>query len=387
MLALFIRSLGLHFGWFFRSFWPGSHKDAPIGVLRILFLLLIYPGICSVQLIHWLGFLMDEILFPHYKKVEIKAPLFISGIPRSGTTFVHRTLVQNSTGFTCFKMWEAILAPSITERKCIRAIARIDKVLGGFARTRLFALLRKGTAALDDIHEVSLTSPEEDYLTLLPFGGCFIMAFAFPFSVDLRSLGQLETLNDETRERLLQGYHRCLQKHLFCAGENARLLSKNAAFSSWLPSLRLTYPDAKFIICIREPARALSSQLSSLAGARKVFGTDPDGRFSSSLMLDTFASNYRSLAQFINDTRYDGSTAVIEQSDLRKQPGALIAKAVEQLKLESNCDLERLHALLPSSPSAHKHQLTDYSVDSERMKVCIEPSYREILRSEPRISI
>ncbi|MFT4901153.1 MAG: hypothetical protein ACI81V_000420 [Lentimonas sp.] len=58
-------------------------------------LLLAYPLFLGLQLIHWLGFLIDELCYPHYRRIEVKAPLFIAGIPRSGTSFVHRTLASD----------------------------------------------------------------------------------------------------------------------------------------------------------------------------------------------------------------------------------------------------------------------------------------------------
>jgi hypothetical protein len=36
--------------------------------------------------------LVDEVLYRGYRKVEVEAPVFIAGQPRSGTTFLHRTM-------------------------------------------------------------------------------------------------------------------------------------------------------------------------------------------------------------------------------------------------------------------------------------------------------
>lgn len=388
MIAQFIRSAGRYLGWFLCSIWPGAHPGAPIHFLRLVFLLFLFPAIVAVQLFHWAGFLIDEVLFGHYRAVQIKAPIFISGIPRSGTTFVHRTIAENSRGFTYFKTWEAILAPSITERKCLRLAARIDAALGGYLLKLIQTTLSKFTGELDDIHEVKLASPEEDYLALLPVGGCFLLVFAFPFSSYLRSLGKLDKMPMARREQLLKDYHRCLQKHLYYSDPDKRLLTKNAAFSTWLPFLQKKYPDASFIVCVRDPERALSSQLSSLEGARRAFGTDPDGEHTSALMLDTFEHSYRSLKDFLQEAQALGgnSIVILEQTDLRINAGTLIANAAEHLGFGASCDLRYLRSLNPSKPSSHKHQISNFPIDSERMKVCIDPCYQEILAAKQRIS-
>ncbi|MGB0184984.1 MAG: sulfotransferase, partial [Opitutales bacterium] len=85
--------------WWLRALRPGANPSAPLTWRRILFLLLA-PLLLAVQVFHWLGLFLDELLFPNYRKVKIEAPVFITGIPRSGTTFVHRTLAHDSMQFT-----------------------------------------------------------------------------------------------------------------------------------------------------------------------------------------------------------------------------------------------------------------------------------------------
>lgn len=69
-----------------------------------------------IQLMHWIGFFLDDIFFSGYRNVEVKEPLFIVGVPRSGTTFLHRVLANDTEQFTTFTLWELLFAPSVTER-------------------------------------------------------------------------------------------------------------------------------------------------------------------------------------------------------------------------------------------------------------------------------
>ncbi|MDA1069044.1 MAG: sulfotransferase [Verrucomicrobia bacterium] len=385
MLRTFIRSVWLHLSWFIHSLWPGSHPGASPGVGRLLFLFILFPLFLSLQLIHWICFFLDEVFFHSYRKVEIKAPVFITGIPRSGTTFVQRTLQDKLSGFTCFSTWEVILAPSIFQRKCMRLLARIDRILGGFGRKGLNAVVNKLSGNLRDVHEVGLSDPEEDYLALLPAGGCFILLFAFPFSQQLKQIGMLDLLNGREREGILQFYHRCLQKHLYCAPKNSRLLSKNAAFGSWIPELKSRYPDSSCVLCIREPSSAISSQLSSLEGARSLFGSDRTGEYSAKLILEVFTHNYLKLDAFTK--KVETEVVILDQSDLRKDPGKLLAKLVDRLQLGTSEEIGRLRTLEVGKSSRHKHELKDHPIEIKVIKVCIEPSYQEMLRANQRLDL
>ena len=385
MFALFTKSLCLHLTWWLQSLWPNKHDGAPLGLKRLLFLLLGYPLFVGSQLVHWLGFLVDELLFRSYRSVEIKAPLFISGIPRSGTTFVHRMLAQNAEQFTTVSTWEAALAPSITERKLLRALGALDKALGGVGRKAINRLIASGAGDFNDIHEVGLDIPEEDYLWLLPTGSCFILLFAFPFAPWLKQVGMLYNADDTTQQRLLDYYERCIQKQLFCSPKGTRFLSKNAAFASWSGALRKRFPDAQFVLCVREPQSALSSQLSSLKSARALFATDPDGSATQQVLSNIFASNYQYLNEQVANAERS-QIALIDQADLKADSAGVIQQTLSALSLPLSDTLaESLNALGGPHQSAHQHQASAQQSENNEIDVCLRTAYDAILQSRCRI--
>lgn len=379
-MRLFLKSLRRHFSWWLASFWPGRHDGAPLSGRRWLFLLLGYPAFFALQLLHWLGFLCDECFFAAYRKVAVKAPVFIIGIPRSGTTFLHRSLAEDREQFTSVSTWEALLAPSITERKLLGWLQGLDRFVGRPLHRLIKNGLRAASGGLDHIHEVGLSAPEEDYLCLLPAGACFILLLAFPFSPPLRRLGRLDAMPPVAQKRLLDFYKRILQRHLYCH-PGKRLLSKNAAFASWARALQIAFPDAKFLVCIREPAAALSSQLSSLAPARSLFASDPAGTTTIQIFTELYAHGYQSLARFIDSTEVS-QAALIEQADMKTAPVEIIARALKQLNLEAAPDLQ---ALKPAAPSAHRHAPGDFSLDFEAIQHSMHPHYETMLQSPNRI--
>ncbi|MEX0323606.1 MAG: sulfotransferase [Puniceicoccaceae bacterium] len=353
MTRAFWLSIRLHLTWLAEALGKRGRQLAPLTLRRILILLIFVPAGLLLQLVHWIGFLLDELFFRDYHEVEIKEPLIITGIPRSGTTFIHRTLSRDSGQFTTFRTWEAILAPSITERKVLQAISLCDEQVGRPLHRFLDYLTEKLTGGFADIHEVGLKAPEEDYLTLLPVGGCFIMVLAFPASRSIWQLGRFHEIPDEHRATLVSFYQACLKKHLYCAGPGKRLLSKNAAFGSWLTELRQTFPDARYIFCIRAPSKALSSQLSSLRSGLEFFGTMPAADVVSLELQTVFAHVYRILLDETHSFLID-RLAIIDQSQLKEETSALLESSLRQLCIPISDELKTI--LIEAGEESQKHK-------------------------------
>ena len=379
MAMICLRSLGLHLVWFLRSFCPGCHPDAPLTGRRLRFLL-VFPLFVALQIVHWLGFLADELFFSGYRRVRVRRPVFITGIPRSGTTFIHRILAADTERYATVAAWEALLAPSITERKLLLGLKSADRRIGRPLARAVHHCLRRSTGNFDAVHETRPSSPEEDYLFLLPAGGCFLLALAFPFSRRLWQTARLDEASPRRRAALLGFYHRCLQKHLYHHGPTRILLSKNAAFASWAPFLRQLYPDAVFLLCVREPRAALSSQLSSLAPAREGFGTDPEGRVTASRFTDLFAHQYATLGAFAENNTV--TSVVIHQEDLARDPAGFLRAALRQVGIRITPPLENAITALGDNPhrSAHRHDPGEAPLDEARIRNCLEPAYKHILR-------
>lgn len=383
MLGLFLRSLRDHCCWWVASLWPGRHSGAPLSLTRFFFLLIGYPLFLAFQFVHWLGFFCDALLFRCYKEINISEPIFILGIPRSGTTFLHRTLATDTETFTSPTTWEVLLAPSITERKFIHLLAAVDRAIGAPLRKLIDWVLRKTAGNLDAIHRVGLNAPEEDYLCLLPIGKCFILLLAFPFAPRLKALGDFASLDVSEQASILNFYKSVLQRQLYGRADK-KILSKNAAFSTWGAALKRTFPSAKYLICVREPETAMSSQLSSIEAARRLFGTDPEGTATARLIGDCFESGYREIAHFLEQCD-ENEVALLAQTDLRQDPSGTITSALQQLDLDPGEALRaQLRSLRPASQSGHSHHPDNFPINQSKIHDCMVPDYEAILRSPNR---
>jgi hypothetical protein len=252
---------------------PGQ-VTGPRTLRRLLLLALFLPVFLLTQTIHWLCLALDEVFFPAYRKVQVREPLFVVGLPRSGTSFLQRVLAQDGNRFTTTRLWELLFAPSIIQRKILLALGTLDRRLGS-PLGRLFRQAEKGGFRwMEIIHEVSLTDPEEDYFLLLPAFACFLLVVPFPYQDALWELARFDLLPPAKRKPLMAFYHRAAQRHLYVAGPGMRLLSKNPSFTPLIRSLADTFPDARFLCCIRDPAQVVPSLLSSIRSGADLFGYD-----------------------------------------------------------------------------------------------------------------
>jgi hypothetical protein len=262
---------------FRRSFFPAADSAyRRFSLQRLVVMLLFWPVFLGLLLINRLCLWLDTLLFPAFADLEIHQPVFVVGIPRSGTTFLHRLLAGDRQRFTTTALWELIFAPSILQRRFWLYFAALDRKLGAPCAGALHLLERKLLGGLDGVHKTGLLDPEEDYLALAPYLGCFLLILPFGDSAFWR-LARLD--NDACaadRKRLTCIYRSLIQRHLYVHGGDRTFLSKNPSFTPWLHSLAEEFPDARFVACVRTPHEAVPSQISSILIGARLFSGKPD---------------------------------------------------------------------------------------------------------------
>ncbi len=337
------------------------------------------PLLISFQLFHWLGFFLDEILFFSYRQIRVKQPLFIISIPRSGTTFLHRILAHDPN-FTTFTTWEAVLAPSITERKFWLFIVKLNDKLGNpLARLSSF-IGKKVGSAFDDIHAIRLDAAEEDYLTLFPVLSCFILILPFPRVDMFWQVGRFNEIEEEEKRLLLSFYEKMLQKHLFFHGQDKIILSKNAAFPAWIPDLSSYFEGSRFICPIRPIGEALKSQLSSISAPIKFCGHERLGPFYRDRFVDLFL-HYATTMEDIVPKLSKERVLLVPMLDLQKKLLPTVEKIYRHFRLD-DARMSRQYLLEQDEKSrqyrsAHKYQLSIFRLDENKVSRLFEEALKK----------
>ncbi len=326
-----LTSYRIFFRLFWRTFFQSRHTQARLTVRRFFMMAGFFPLLFVVQTIHWIGFILDEVLFRGYKTIEIRSPLFIVGVPRSGTTFLHRELARDTQRFTTLTLWELILAPSISERKFWLGLGRLDQFLGSpFARLIKW-LERRAFGSLDNIHRISLSEPEEDYFALVPIYACFILILPFPFPDEL---GYLAFFDDQAsagdKSRIMRFYKSCLQRHLYVRGTGKTVLSKNVSFSPMIQALDRTFPDCRIIGTVRHPINAVPSHISSMMAGAKIFDNDISGHEFRDHMIGVQRYAYTRIMKVLPELP-ENRQVIVRMEDLQAGLAAVVQTIYERL--------------------------------------------------------
>jgi hypothetical protein len=191
---------------------------------------------------------------PEILDVPVARPLIITGLPRSGTTLLHRLMSEDPSGRTML-FWEALEpspSPASATYKTDPRIAR--------ARASM-ELLYHLSPRLATAHEFDAESPEEDN-----------NLFAHEFAAGI--LGFMFDVPDYTRwlnaQDLVPGY-RSMKRQLQLLSWKYRgdhWILKAPAHLFGLDALLEVFPDASIVVTHRDPVQVLPSLCSLAAGFR-----------------------------------------------------------------------------------------------------------------------
>ncbi len=354
-------------------------SNQPLTLRQAGVFLIFIPLLLAIQLIHWFAFLLDEIFFRDYRRVNISKPVFIISIPRSGTTFLHRTMTADNR-FTTTQTWECLLAPSITERKVYLFMGKLDTKTGAVVSGFFKDISKRIYKNFDDIHAVRLNSPEEDYLTLLPILSSFALTMPFPMVDFFWDLGKFEQkVSAEKKKNILGFYKKMLQKHLYVHGQDKIILSKNASFSSLVPSLLLTFPDCRIICPTRTVSQAFRSQLSSVAGAIDFFGNKHLAPLIKDKFLDIFIYYCQILEKTLkkaDNNRY----IVVSMSDMQTNLSDTVNNIYRHFSMDMDSKTDKEISLLDKKArdyvSGHRYDLEMFKTSNSE----IEKNFQDVLK-------
>lgn len=344
-------------------------------ILAAVLLILLFPLLLLWQAFHWLGFVVDEILFRGYRKVEVRRPLFVLGPPRTGTTHLHRVLAADERT-TTFSTWECLFGLSITGRYICLGLAGFDRLLGRPVGRLASWIGGRMLGSMDDVHEFGISEPEEDFLCLMPVASCFLLIVAFPGARWLWRTARLDRdADDRERRALLKYYRRAIQRHLYVFGEDKQYLSKNPSFSGMAGSLLEEFPDARVIACSRDPVATVPSQLSSLEPGLRLAGFPGVTTALRDDLVDLLEFYYEHLSEVMR--RYPRRMAWIRNDELRDDLANSISRVYAELGLDiDDAFAERLGKASSASrsfKSKHRYTLEDYGLDAAEIRHRFEP--------------
>lgn len=236
-------------------------------------MLLWYLVIPIHQLLTIISYYLDEIFFGAYRRQEIKAPVFIVGNFRSGSSLLQRLLARDGRHFTSMNIGEIYLAPTITQRKFWGLVRWLDKHLFGARGMR--ALQRRDDEWLDTLqmHKTGLFTPDEDEGLLILIWATMFLQFVYPLMEEIPPFYRFdEDMPKRQRQWIMRFYRAMVRRHLYAKGGDVAYLAKGPAHSARIDSLYEFFPDARIIYLARNPMRLVPSVINFFRYIWALFG-------------------------------------------------------------------------------------------------------------------
>jgi hypothetical protein len=198
------------------------------------------------------GMVLDTLFIPGLRKSRLDRPIVIVGNPRSGTTFLHRFLVDNRVG-AGLRLWE-MMFPSLILRRMVRPLLPYLEAISPARHHSTVA------------HDTGLTSIETDDASMLfrHFDGFFLYGFILAFA-DEDYRGMFEPKVRDTSKRDFDWFARIWRDNAF-RHESHRVVAKLFSVGTRMPRFMESFPEARILYMVRDPVQVIPSALSLVTG-------------------------------------------------------------------------------------------------------------------------
>jgi len=187
----------------------------------------------------------QERRFPEILQQPIVKPIFITGMPRSGSSFLHNLLAQDSSIFAplCWETIHPCRLPGEADENPGRRQKMVDRTLAGFNQVApelgaLHPLTARSTQECSEISAHVFRSRRFETTHRLP-----------DYRVWLERAGDLSAYR----------FHKRFLQHLQYRRGRGRWIVKCPEHIFSLDSIRAVYPDASFVFMHRDPHEVLQS--------------------------------------------------------------------------------------------------------------------------------
>jgi hypothetical protein len=311
----------------------------------------------------------DRQLYPNISRQEIREPLFIVGLPRSGTSVLHRLLATHPEHRAPL-MWEVRSPSPPTRADQKRRIQRTTQSCNFF--NWLVPTFRY-------VHAVGAEVPQECVSLMTPtflsdqFDAMYYVPSyrAWFFRQDLRPAYE---------------YHRRFLQHLQFRRAARRWILKAPTHMFAMPALLSVYPDALFVQTHRTPVDSMASVSSLVTILRSAFSDAVDP-----ITVGREAIHYWSetMDKFLpeRDRLADNRICDIKYDEIRREPIGAIRRIYHYCGWSLSREAERrMRALVASQAERqsanHRYDLSQFGSSAEEVLNAFAPYWKRFNLSE-----
>ncbi len=303
-----------------------------------------------------LSYVADRRRFPDIAREEILEPIFIIGMPRTGTTILHDILAQDPDNRAPL-IWEAMFPSPPPEAASFESDPRIARCAATFPAVEL------QIPAFKAMHPMGATLSQE-CVTMMGEAMCTPL-----FHNQFRVPSYQDWVDLEADWSHVYRFHRRQLQHLQWRNRRERWVLKTGAHLWGLEHLLETYPDARIVFTHRDPVKSMTSyaSLTSLVRSMGSDRVDPleiaaDWTARLKRVLEHGVA-VRSAKEYPRAIFYD-----MHFSDFASDPFAVVEKIYEAFDLPITAlGAERMRAYIAENPKGkhgiHRYAPAEYGVE------------------------
>src|SRR5437762_815475 len=312
----------------------------------------------------------DRKAYPGIMRQEIREPLFIVGLPRSGTTLLH-TLLALDPGHRVPLTWE-VMTPSPPTRDNEKR--RIQRAISSCNCFNWLA------PTFHHVHPVGAELPQECVSLMAPtfmsdqFDAMYYVPSyrAWFFQQDLRPAYE---------------YHRRFVQHLQFRRAARRWILKAPTHMSAMPALLSVYPDALFVQTHRTPVDAMASVSSLVTILRSAFSDAVDPFTACREAINYWSETVDKFLQE-RDRLADNRICDVEYDEISRDPIAAVGRIYDHFGWSLSRDAEQRMRVLVTrhaqrQPGNHRYHLSQFGSSAEEVLSAFAPYCQRFGLSSP----
>jgi hypothetical protein len=292
---------------------------------------------------------------PGVVEEPVEAPVFIVGLPRTGTTLLHGLVTEDPLNRVPLT-WEVMYPAG--HGNTAEGIERARRQTGARLEwaNRLAPEFRR-------IHPIAPDLPQE----------CIAMTAPVFMSIQFHTTHNVASYQDwfeRDSQRLAFDFHRRLLQHLQRQRAAQRWVLKAPGHLFSLGPLLERYPDAKVVQTHRDPLRVMASMASHATVLRRAFSDSADPRQIAADWADRWG---RALDNFlaVRDRSPAGQFLDIRYEEIEARPIETVERMYEFLGWPlTGTARARMEAFLAANPKnkhgVHRYSLEQYGLDRKR---------------------
>ncbi|CAM9918894.1 unnamed protein product [Ectocarpus fasciculatus] len=278
---------------------------------------------------------------PRVLSVPVRAPVFVMGLPRTGTTFLHR-LLSLDPAVRSPLLWELLNpVPEPTDYDTQTKEFEADaKKRSKFIKNIIKSRKQMGDHALDHIHEIEYDLPEECLMGLsdsMPV----MLQYIYSNYMNIREYVKLDST------KAYEGYKNMLKLLSYQIGEEKsprKWMLKCPIHLFYIKQIEKVFPDAQLLWTHRHPVSAVPSLCSLIEGFHHVY-YEPDQCDHHALGKELCSSTGDILNKASKDMEESNLTCGhVVYNELVKNPVETVKKIYKQMGWSFTPEYERIMA-------------------------------------------